>query len=89
MLVDAAQRSDLPILLLNVGEDAERVRQYLNETGLPDTAVRLDPLSHAGAALDGKILPTTLFIDADGQIQHRHVGEISRAMLYSGMKRIQ
>lgn len=81
MLAEAAEDSDIPILLINQGEDGELVRNYLLANGVPGSAVLLDPPASATRALGNAALPTTLFIDASGQLVATHVGEISRAAL--------
>lgn len=89
MMVDVASGSAIPILLVNQGEDAEQVRRYLMQGGLPEGAVRLDPRGLMMDRLAVRAIPTTLFIDANGVIRRTHVGEISRAMLTSAMRDLE
>lgn len=90
MLVQtAAANPDVAILLVNQGEDAARVANYLGETGLRPDNVLLDPALTFAAAAGGGALPTTLFVDADGQIRRTHAGEISRAALLSGIREMK
>jgi thiol-disulfide isomerase/thioredoxin len=84
----AGQRADLPILLVNQGEDAAVVLAYLEAAGLPAEHVRLDPGQSLAAAVGSAALPTTLFVDAAGTVRRRHYGEISRAALAEGLREI-
>jgi len=86
MLIDVASSSDIPILLVNQGEDMSRVRDYLAREGLRDTSVRLDPRGTLGEAIGTRAMPTTLFIDAKGRIRHTHTGEISRAAMLAALR---
>lgn len=89
MLLDVAAHSEVPVLLVNQGEDLARVRAYLAREGLPGQAVRLDPQSGLSAAVGSSALPTTLFIDGAGQIRQTHTGEISRAALLAALRELQ
>lgn len=89
MIVDVARTSPVPILLANQGETASTIRSYLSREGLRTDAVRLDPTSALGKAIGSAALPTTLFIDADGNIRRIHVGEISRAALVAALGQLE
>jgi thiol-disulfide isomerase/thioredoxin len=89
MMIDVAAGSDIPILLVNQGEDVSRVRDYLAREGLADTSIRLDPLGALGEAIGTRAMPTTLFIDADGRIRRTHTGEISRAALLAALRDLE
>lgn len=89
MLVDASSRSTVAILLVNQGEDVARVRAYLRGNGLAEDAVRIDPLGKMGQQIATRALPTTLFIDANGEIIRTHVGELSRAALSAGIHELE
>jgi thiol-disulfide isomerase/thioredoxin len=84
----ARQRADVPILLVNQGEDAAVVLAYLDDEALPSEHVLLDPGHAFAAAVDSAALPTTLFVDATGTVRRRHYGEISRAALADGLREI-
>ncbi|WOK35842.1 TlpA disulfide reductase family protein [Sphingomonas sp. C3-2] len=89
MLIDmAGQSPDVPILLVNQGEDAATVRAFMAKEGLAIDAVRLDAAGAIGHAVASPALPTTIFVDAQGQIVRTHVGEISRATLAQGIAAI-
>lgn len=82
MLVSAAREEErATILLVNQGEDTVRVRQFLREQGLDPAAVAFDQRGVLGALAGKEALPTTLFIDGRGNVQHTHVGELRRVQL--------
>ncbi len=85
MLADMAASSDMPILLVNQGEDPKAIRDYLFANRISPEAVVLDRQSAMMRALEGAALPTTLFVDASGQVVATHVGEISRAAMAAQM----
>ncbi|HET9427387.1 MAG TPA: TlpA disulfide reductase family protein [Allosphingosinicella sp.] len=88
MLIETARASDVPVLLINQGEDQQTIRRFLREENLPADNV----LSDRGAALmrltGSAGLPTTLFVRADGLIEQTHVGEISKAGLLSEVRNL-
>jgi len=79
----AAQREhpDVRFILLNQGESADEVRAYLASAGLAPANVLLDPSSSASEAFDARALPTTVFLDAEGRLVERHLGELTAAGL--------
>lgn len=89
MLAEVASASEVPILLVNQGESAGQVERYLADSGISAEDIALD----AGAALmrsiEGGALPTTLFVNARGQVVETHLGEISRAALLDQINRLQ
>ncbi|MGE4322629.1 MAG: redoxin domain-containing protein [Sphingobium sp.] len=89
MLVEEAGRSSVPILLVNQGEAPARVRAWLAARGLSPVHIRLDPGQRAAAAVGARGLPTTLFVDGRGMIREVHVGEISRAALLAGVRKLE
>ncbi len=89
MLSDVAASSDIPIFLVNQGENMNRVRDYLAQEGLADTSIRLDPIGGLGEAIGTRAMPTTLFIDAKGHIRRTHTGEISRATLLAAIRDLE
>lgn len=78
-----AYRADgLVLLAIDVGEDADVVRRYVEERDLPWTVL----LDASGAAVDafGAIgTPSHYFIGADGRIQSRAFGRIELAEMRS------
>ena len=89
MMVTEAARSPVPILLVNQGEDAAKVRAWLDGKHLGSTDVHLDPNQNAAAAIGSAGLPATLFVDSKGVIRVLHVGEISRAALLAGLRSLE
>lgn len=85
----AGKSSDIPVLMVNQGEDMATVRKYLERQRLPERNVLLDPAGAFGAAMNSPALPTTLFVDATGRIRLTHAGEISRAALLAGIEDIK
>ncbi|HLU92229.1 MAG TPA: TlpA disulfide reductase family protein [Pedomonas sp.] len=89
MMIDvAASMPGTPVLLVNQGEPVSTVIRYLHREQLGAQAIMLDPQSTISAALGISAFPATLFIDAEGTIRHVHTGEISRAALLAGLRRI-
>lgn len=88
MMVEEAQGSPMPILLVNQGESADKVRLWLEEQRLAPDHIMLDTRQTVSAATGSTGLPTTLFIDSSGVIRALHVGEISRAALLAGMREL-
>ncbi|WP_298290374.1 TlpA disulfide reductase family protein [Thiomonas sp.] len=86
LLIAAAQQPDgARIVLVNEGEDAQRVAAYLQRQRLHAPQIVLDPDSRLLAAYRSPGLPTTLFIAADGTVRRVHVGELSAATLQQGI----
>jgi len=69
------------IVLLNQGEDADTVRAFLQTQGLALDHVLLDRDNRFSPLAGVRVLPTTLFYDASGQLRRQHVGELSAATL--------
>lgn len=89
MLVDAASRSPVPILLVNSGEERVSAEQFLRANRLPSRSVYLDPTAALGAATGAGGYPATLFVNSAGQIETVHLGEISRAMLATELRKLE
>ena len=73
------------IVLVNEGETARRVADFLRREKLAPPEVLLDPDSRLLSHYQSPGLPTTLFIAADGKVQRVHVGELSAATLQQGI----
>ena len=75
-------------VLLNQGEDAATISDYLDREGLHLHAqVLLDLYSLAMPATNTRGLPTTLFFDADGHLVDTHMGELTRASLADTLRK--
>lgn len=82
VLLDAQRkRADVHFVFLNQGEEAAQVQRWLNRNGLPLRNVLLDPRRQAGALFNQQGYPTTLFLDARGELVATRVGELSAATL--------
>lgn len=87
MLIDAARREQQAhIVLVNQGEAGAQVRAFLERERWPSDAVALDPSSLIGTIAGSGLLPTTLFVDANGIVRQVHAGEISRVQLDMGIR---
>lgn len=73
--------SQARFLFANQGESAATIQGYLAEANLNLEGIYLDPHSDLSRALGGGALPTTLIINAQGQIVDHHLGPLSRAGL--------
>lgn len=89
MLIDVAKDSAIPVLLANQGEDRSAIRAFLDQEGLPGGSILTDPDGKLAQAIASPALPTTLFVDAAGDIVDVHAGEISRAALTSAIRDLQ
>ena len=89
MVIEVAAGAGIPVLLVNQGEDAARVRAYLAAQRLSADPVVLDPGQRIAAATGAAALPTTLFVDGDGRVVRRHAGEISRATLSAAIRELK
>ncbi len=90
MFVEVASVTpDVPVLLINQGEDHRLIRRFLQEEELPGGSI----LSDRGASLmrlsGSSGLPTTLFVRSDGRIEEAHMGELSRAALQQGIEELR
>ena len=80
---------DVPILLLNQGEEPSQVQRYLQEEEIDADRVLIDRHGRFAATIGATALPTTLFVSSDGRIVRTHSGEISRAALLSGIRELR
>ncbi|KAB2900640.1 MAG: TlpA family protein disulfide reductase [Dokdonella sp.] len=83
----AASHPEVAFLLVNQGEDAAPVRDYLAREQIDSRHVLLDPQQRAMHATGARGLPTTLFFDANGRLVDSHVGELSAARIHSILRR--
>ncbi|WP_022979056.1 TlpA disulfide reductase family protein [Ideonella sp. B508-1] len=84
MPVLAAAQTRYPgvrFVFVNQGESATTIGAYLAGQGLHLDQPLVDPRSELGAQLGQRALPTTLFVDAQGRIVDRRIGELSPATL--------
>lgn len=71
---------DLVVMAINMGEDQTNVYHFVNEFGY-DLLFLLDPSTSVGSKFMVRGLPTSIFIDADGLIQARHIGILDETLL--------
>ncbi len=90
VLRDAQTRyPDVRFVFANQGESADTVRAYLVAEGLALRNVVLDTSLELGKSIGSGALPTTLFYDAQGQLQDRRMGELSNASLSQRLRPLQ
>ena len=89
MVMDVAKQSTVPVLLANQGESVGQIRAYLAQEGLSDDGILTDPAGLMGEATGSPALPTTLFVDRDGNVARIHTGEISRAALTAAIRDLE
>lgn len=85
----AAANPDIPMLLVNQGELPSTVSSYLRRQGIDPRRVLIDPDGGFASRLGASALPTTLFVNSQGEVVQIHSGEISRAALISGLRDLQ
>lgn len=82
VLRDAQQHNkDVVFVFANQGESGATVNQYLNGENLGLENVLLDRDQLLGKETGSRALPTTLFLNARGEIVDRRMGELSEATL--------
>lgn len=81
-------RHDITFAFANQGENSQLVNRFLHRANLELDNVLLDPDGQLSAAVGARVLPTTLFYDAEGRLVHTHIGELSRATLDRGLNLI-
>lgn len=82
----AAANPDVPVLLLNQGEEPAAVRSYALANRIDHRLILIDTDGGLARELQAEALPMTLFIDSGGRIVKTHLGEISRAALLAGIR---
>lgn len=71
---------ELVVLAVNAGEDRTNVYHFVNEFNY-DLIFILDPSNSLAPKYGVRGLPTSVFIDAEGLIQTRHIGLLSEELL--------
>lgn len=86
-----AQRShpEIEFVLLNQGEPAAVVADYLAAHALPQDGVLLDGAASASSALAVRAYPATFFFDAEGRLVDRHYGELTGGGLAGRLRALQ
>ncbi len=89
-VLEQAQRDypEVQFLFANLGEDGATVEAFLIQLDVQLEHVLLDQHNQLGQHYGSRGLPTTLFVDAAGQLQDTHLGELSVASLKSRLASI-
>jgi len=89
MMVEvAAAHPGIDVIFANQREPASRVGLFLATEGLHLPRLVLDEAGELGRHYAALGLPTTVFLDAGGQLVAKHVGEISREAFTAGLARL-
>lgn len=72
----ALSDNGVDVLAVNVGDDPQRITQYLTEMSL-DLPVSIDPLGDLLTALDVSTVPATVLFGPSGSILWSHLGAVS------------
>lgn len=75
-------------VFLNQAESAGVVRQFLQEHRLTIDNLLLDQKAQAGGQYGSRLLPTTLFFDANGNLVDLRLGELSSGTLRNRLEAI-
>ncbi len=82
------QFKNVNFVMLNQGENAVTIRQYLNKHHFSFQYVLMDSQGQLAKEMKMFGLPSTLFFNSQGQLMDRHMGELSPAMLQHYLKKI-
>ncbi len=72
---------DIHFVMLNQGETPDTVQDYLRQYRFNFQHVLFDPQGDMATQMNMYGLPSTLFFNAQGQLAHRHMGELTQPML--------
>jgi cytochrome c biogenesis protein CcmG, thiol:disulfide interchange protein DsbE len=79
-LLKVAALRRVPIVGLSYKDDDAAAMQWLNELGNPYDVVAVDKEGRTAIDFGVYGAPETFFIDAQGQVQYRHVGPMTEAV---------
>lgn len=82
------QYPNIHFVMLNQGEEAHTVQQYLERNTFNFSHVLLDQSGEMPQHLQMFGLPSTLFFNAQGQLVAKHMGELTPAMLKHYLQQI-
>lgn len=80
-------KNDLVVLAINAGEDESVVRDFVTVHNLT-LIILLDPANVASAQHRIYGYPTSLFFDADGNLQATHIGELDQGLIERNLAKI-
>jgi thiol-disulfide isomerase/thioredoxin len=90
MMVEVAAGQDaVDVVFANQGERPERIRRFFVLLALEPELVVVDHAQVLFRHYSALGLPATIFIGADGRVEHVQIGEISRAQFTSQLRRLQ
>jgi len=72
---------ELVILAVNSGEEKTDVQAFVDEFAYDDLIFLLDPTNSTGVDYQVRGLPTTIFVDPDGNVQFTHIGQLDDKLL--------
>ncbi len=84
----AAGHPGVDVVFANQREPAQRVGLFFASEGLQLDLVVLDDAGVLGRHYGAMGLPTTVFLDAEGRLREKHVGEISREAFAAALQRL-
>ncbi|AZY50061.1 prolipoprotein diacylglyceryl transferase family protein [Bordetella avium] len=82
-----AEFPQVNFVLINQGESAQHIRDFLGREHLEFKDMLLDPASRMMHAMGARGLPATLFFDAQGRLVDTHLGELTMATLKHTLSR--
>ncbi|MHC9511885.1 TlpA family protein disulfide reductase [Kangiella sp. M94] len=89
VLEEAQQTMDgIGFVFVNQGEHSAVIEQYLQQETLQLNNVMADTTGSLGYQVGSRALPTTLFLDAQGQLVDAHLGELSKASLKAKLEKL-
>lgn len=89
VLAEAQQSTpQVRFVFADQGESAAAVKQFMQAQRLTLENVLIDGTLDLSQYYNVRGYPTTLFLDADGRLRDRHMGELSRATLAERLQRI-
>ena len=80
-------KGKLAVLAVNTGEGKDRVESFVNEFGF-DLTFLLDPANTTPPLFQVMGLPTTVFVDANGNLRATHIGALDEILLTNYLIRI-
>lgn len=89
LLAATQDHPEVRFVFVNQGEDEATITAFLKQYALPADRLAHDPEQRLARELHVRGLPTTLFVDAEGRIVHRHLGELSRATVSAQVRALQ
>lgn len=78
--VHQARGDEVRFVGINIGEDADRAREFVDEVGATYDQF-LDPIGDVVTELETSTMPVTIVLDGDDAISLRHLGPMDEADL--------